>query len=334
MTKPLVLKDIARLAGVSEMTASRALRDAPDVAKATRAKIQKIATELGYVPNRIAGSLASQSVRLVGVVVPSLSSFVFPEVLSGITKGLSSGPLKPVIGVTGYDLNEEEEVIREMLSWRPSGVIVAGLEHTDAARAMLAAAACPVVEIMDVDGDPVAHCVGISHFSAGRGMAATILGKGYRKIGFIGTKMEQDYRANKRLTGFQDYLQANGLEVADLERYSGQSSIETGRELTETMLARTPDIECIYYSSDLMAVGGMMHCLSNGLSVPGDIALCGFNNLELLRGLPIELATTDAHRFEIGLKASEIILANQQSDETRPDTVVELHPVVSFGASL
>ena len=85
MGKKLLLKDIAKLAGVSEMTASRAMRGAQDVSEATRHKVEQIAREVGYVPNRIAGALASKKVNLVGVVVPSRNSSVFPEVLSGIS---------------------------------------------------------------------------------------------------------------------------------------------------------------------------------------------------------------------------------------------------------
>ena len=330
MGKRLVLKDVAQLAGVSEMTASRALRDAPDVSEATRNKVKEIANKIGYVPNRIAGALASQSVKLVGVVVPSLSSFVFPEVLSGLSKGLLESPLKPVIGVTNYDLDEEEEVIREMLSWRPSGLVVAGLEHTDASRALLAAAECPVVEIMDVDGDAVAHCVGISHIAAGREMAELVLSRGYQRIGFIGTKMPQDFRAQKRFDGFTQALNAQGAQLADQELYAGHSSMETGRMLTERMLERSRDLDCIYYSSDVMSVGGYMHCLAHGVSVPDDLALAGFNNLQILKGLPLKLATTDAHRFEIGIKSAEIILRGPGG----PLTVETLAPTISKGDSL
>ena len=330
MTKKLVLRDVAELAGVSEMTASRALRNAPDVSESTRNKVREIADRIGYVPNRIAGALASQSVKLVGVVVPSLSSFVFPEVLSGLSKGLADSRLKPVIGVTGYDLEEEEEVIREMLSWRPSGLVVAGLEHTDTSRALLSAADCPVVEIMDVDGDPVAHCVGISHRAAGRKMAQEILARGYTRIGFIGTKMPQDFRAQKRLDGFVAALQDHGLELEACELYAGQSSIENGSQLTAAMLDSTPGLQCIYYSSDVMSVGGYMHCLGQGLSVPGDLAIAGFNDLQLLRGLPLKLATTDAHRHAIGGKAAEIILAPKGNE---PATI-ELQPEISPGDSL
>ncbi|OED46354.1 LacI family DNA-binding transcriptional regulator [Leisingera sp. S232] len=334
MTKKLLLKDVAKLAGVSEMTASRALRGAPDVSEKTKAKIEGIALKHGYVPNRIAGSLSSQSVNLVAVVVPSLSSFVFPEVLSGVSAVLRDSPLKPVVGVSGYDLDEEESVIREMLSWRPSGLIAAGLEHTDATRRMLQQADCPVVEVMDVDGDPVRHCVGISHLQAGRGMAKQILSRGYRKIGFIGTKMPQDFRARKRFHGFTDGLAAQGVTLGDIEHYSGESAIQTGRQLTAQMLARSPEIDCIYYSSDVMSVGGLMHCLAAGLSVPGDIALAGFNNLQILKGLPQLLATTDACRHEIGARAAQIILKSREPGGVEGLVFDRLTPAISLGETL
>jgi LacI family gluconate utilization system Gnt-I transcriptional repressor len=335
MTSKVVLKDVARIAGVSEMTASRALRGAVDVSQKTRQKVEGIARKLGYVPNRIAGALASQRSNLVAIVVPSLGSFVFPEVLSGVSSALQDSVLKPVIGISGYDLAEEESVIREMLSWRPSGLIVAGLEHSDAARAMLASADIPVVEIMDTDGDPVSHCVGISHLQAGRGMAETIVAKGYRRVGFIGTKMPQDFRARKRLDGFTETLRAHGLTLIDQELYSGVSSVKTGRDLTQLLLGRSK-LDCLYYSSDVMAVGGYMHCLANGLSVPGDLAIAGFNNLDLLAGLPLRLATTNAFRFEIGQKAAEIIL--RQSDQSKgaqfTPEIVKLQAEIDPGQSL
>ncbi|CUI95184.1 LacI family DNA-binding transcriptional regulator [Cognatishimia activa] len=332
MTKRLNLKDVADLVGVSEMTASRALRGAPDVSEKTRLKVEEAARSIGYVPNRIAGSLSSQSVNLVAVVVPSLNSYVFPEVLSGISSVLKDSPLKPVVGVSGYDLDEEEGVIREMLSWRPSGLVVAGLEHTDNTRQMLQSAHCPVVEVMDTDGDPVGHCVGISHKEAGRAMGRQILERGFRRIGFIGTKMPQDFRAIKRLDGFCEALNEAGVSLLDQEHYSGDSTIQTGRDLTANLLARSPDLDCLYYSSDVMTVGGYMHCLAAGLSIPTDIALAGFNNLQILEGLPLSLATTDACRREIGVRAAEIILSDLANEG--PRKFEQMQPKIALGESL
>jgi len=196
--RPLTLRDVSEASGVSEMTVSRVLRNKGDVSEATRQRVQEAAKRLGYVPNKIAGALASQRVNLVAVIIPSLGNMVFPEVLSGISDVLADTSLLPVVGVTDYLPEKEEKVLFEMLSWRPSGVIIAGIEHTEASRAMLRQAGCPVVEIMDVDGEPVDSCVGISHRRAGRKMAEAIIDAGYRRIGFLGTKMPLDHRARKR----------------------------------------------------------------------------------------------------------------------------------------
>ena len=126
-TRPLTLKDVSEASGVSEMTVSRVLRNRGDVSAATREKVLAASTRLGYVPNKIAGALASQRVNLVAVIIPSLSNMVFPEVMTGISQILEDTDLQPVVGVTDYLPEKEERVLFEMLSWRPSGVIIAGL---------------------------------------------------------------------------------------------------------------------------------------------------------------------------------------------------------------
>ena len=145
--RPLTLRDVSEACGVSEMTVSRVLRNRGDVSAGTRERVLEAAKSLGYVPNQIAGSLASQRVNLVAVIIPSLSNMVFPEVLTGINEAFEHTPLQPVVGVTDYIPEKEERVLYEMLSWRPSGVIIAGLEHTDAARAMLKSAGMTLADV-------------------------------------------------------------------------------------------------------------------------------------------------------------------------------------------
>jgi LacI family gluconate utilization system Gnt-I transcriptional repressor len=334
MARRPTLKDVAELAGVSEMTASRVLRGKGEASSGTRERVHKAAAEVGYVPNRIAGSLSSRSVNLVGVVVPSISSFVFAEVLTGISQVLKSTPLQPVFGVSDYDLDTEEKVIREMLSWQPKGLVVAGLEHTDAARKMMANAGIPIVEIMDLDGEPVDMNVGLSHFRAGYETGREILKRGYRKLGFIGTKMPLDFRAAKRFDGFVKALEESGVRLQDIEKYSGSSSVLLGRQLTAQMLERSPDLDVIYYSSDTMSCGGLMHCIMNNISVPDQLALAGFNGLDLRYGMPQLTATMNAYRFEIGKKAASLILEHMTPDYTRVRQVVEYTPDLEIGDTL
>ena len=330
--RSLTLRDVSEASGVSEMTVSRVLRNRGDVSAATRERVLKAAKELGYVPNKIAGALASQRVNLVAVIIPSLSNMVFPEVLGGISEVLETTDLQPVVGVTDYLPEKEEKVLYEMLSWRPSGVIIAGLEHTDAAKAMLRNAGIPVVEIMDVDGKPVDAMVGISHRRAGREMAKAILKAGYTNIGFLGTKMPLDHRARKRFEGFTEALAKSGIEIMDQEFYSGGSALLKGREMTQAMLERTPELDFLYFSNDMIGAGGMLYLLEQGIDIPGQIGLAGFNGVELLQGLPRRLASMDACRRESGRHAAEIIAARVAGEEI--DIVVELTPKIAFGDTL
>jgi LacI family gluconate utilization system Gnt-I transcriptional repressor len=332
--RPLTLRDVSEASGVSEMTVSRVLRGRGDVSDATREKVLKAAKRLGYVPNRIAGALASSRVNLVAVIIPSLSNMVFPDVMTGISEALDGTGLQPVVGVTNYLPEKEEEVLFEMLSWRPSGVILAGLEHSDASRAMLKAADIPVVEIMDVDGEPVDAMVGISHRRAGREMARAILKAGYERIGFVGTKMPLDHRARKRFEGFTEALAKEGLEVMDQEFYEGGSALAKGRELTAGMMARTDDLDFIYYSNDLIGAGGLLWFMEQGIKVPADIGLAGFNKVELIEGLPMRLATMDSCRREIGRRAAELVAGRSDGSIAEGGQVMELTPTVLPGDTL
>jgi len=332
--RPLTLRDVSEASGVSEMTVSRVLRNRGDVSDATRQRVLEAAKRLGYVPNKIAGALASQRVNLVAVIIPSMSNMVFPEVMTGISQILEETDLQPVVGLTDYLPEKEEKVLYEMLSWRPSGVIIAGLEHSDASRAMLRASGIPVVEIMDVDGTPVDSVVGISHRRAGQQMAQAIIKAGYRRIGFLGTKMPLDHRARKRFEGFTQALAKAGIEVADQEFYSGGSALVKGREMTETLLKRTPDLDFLYYSNDKIGAGGLMYLIEQGIDIPGQVGLAGFNGLDLLKGLPRELATMDACRIEIGRRAAQIIADRVEHPDQTDPVRVALEPTITFGDTL
>ena len=332
--RPLTLRDVSEALGVSEMTVSRVLRKSGDVSEVTRKRVLAAAKELGYVPNQIAGSLASQRVNLVAVIIPSLSNMVFPEVLTGINQVFEDTPLQPVVGVTDYMPEKEERVLYEMLSWRPSGVILAGLEHSDAARAMMRNSGIPIVEVMDADGLPIDSMVGISHRRAGLEMAQAIQKQGYRNIGFMGTKMPLDHRARKRFEGFTEGLAKAGIEIRDQDFYSGGSALAKGREMTESMLERNPDLDFLYFSNDMIGAGGLLYLLDQGIDVPGQIGLAGFNDVELLQGLPRKLATMDACRLEIGRAAAQIILDRNAEDTDDEPVLRTMSPTISYGDTL
>lgn len=304
----VTLRDVARRAGVSEMTVSRVLRNAGYAAPATRERVLRAASAIGYVPNRIAGSLARKRTNLVGVLVPSMTNQVFPEVLSGVAKGLEGASLQPVFGITGYDPRVEEGLVRDMISWRPSGIAVAGLRHTAAARAMLRETSIPVAEMMDTDGRVVEFAVGLSHRRAGEIVAEHLIGKGYRSIAYVAHDYRFDFTARKRFKGFASVLNTSGLSLARTVIGREPSSPLLGRRLTSDLLDGSEPVDAIYYSNDDMAMGGLMHCLANGIRVPDSVALCGYSGFSLTYALPMQLTTVVSPRFEIGREAARYIV--------------------------
>ena len=331
---PLTLRDVSEVSGVSEMTVSRVLRNKGDVSATTRSKVLDATKSLGYVPNKIAGALASQRVNLVAVIIPSMSNMVFPEVMTGISQTLDETDLQPVVGITNYLPDREEKVLYEMLSWRPSGIIIAGLEQSEASRVMLANSGIPVVQIMDIDGDPIDAMVGISHRRAGRKMAEAILKSGYQNVGFMGTKTPLDHRARKRFEGFTQALAKQGVEISDREFYAGGSALAKGREMTETILRRSPDLDFIYYSNDMIGAGGLLHLWDKKIDIPNQVGLAGFNQVELIDGLPLRLATMDSCRFKIGQTAAQIIAVRNGLLDLALENIVEFSPKIEFGDTL
>ena len=311
--RSITLADVAAAANVSKMTASRALRGAADVSPASRDAVLRAARDLGYVGNHVAGAMSSQSSDLIGVVVPSLANIVFAEVLSGIADTLKGTRKQAVFGVTDYDTETECDVIRSMLSWKPAGLIVTGLDQSADARALLEAADLPVVQIMDLDGDPIDACVGFSQVEAGAAMARALLSEGRTRIGYLGCGLDRDTRAAKRLHGFRKALSEAGVEILAEGLKTDASTMSAGRSMTAELLRERPDLDAIYFSNDDLAAGGLFHCLAYGVSVPSKLRLAGFNGLDFVESLPAPLATTRTPRREIGATAAEIILQGSPS---------------------
>lgn len=301
------LEEVAAAAGVSKMTASRALRDAPDVSRQAREKVLRAAEGIGYLGNRLALSLSSQRTNLVAVVVPSMSNIVFPEVLSGISAGLAGSGMQAVFGISDYDSTRERDIIRDMLSWQPAAIIVTGLDQPEDTVRILRNAAIPVIQIMDLDGAPVDFNVGLSHGQAGEDMARALIAAGRRRFGYIGSALDRDLRAAKRKAGFERVLKENRFAFRNEKTDAAFSSIPLGKRLTTDLIAATPDLDCIYYTNDDMATGGLFACMELGIAVPEKTMIAGFNGLDLTGALPVRIATSHSPRRRMGEIAASLL---------------------------
>ncbi|WP_028746655.1 LacI family DNA-binding transcriptional regulator [Rhizobium mesoamericanum] len=308
----VTLSEVADAAGVGESTVSRVLRNHGSFSKKTRDRVMEAVERLGYVPNRIAGTLASAGSRLVAFVIPSLSNIVFPDVLRGASEVLEENRHQVVFSITDYDPQREEACAAAMLAWRPTAVMLAGFEHTMGTLKMLRASNCRVVELLDLDGIALDLAVGFSNRAAGRASAEFLLRRGYRRIGYVGHDLDRDTRAGKRLVGFSEILEAAGTPLVDREICAGPTSVEGGRVGLERLLTRASGLDAVYFSNDDMALGGYFHCLARGISIPSQLAIFGHNGLDIGRAMPQPLSTIRTPRVMTGKVAAQLVLTGAQ----------------------
>lgn len=322
----VTLAEVARLADVSEITVSRIMRNKGPVADRTREKVMAAVKAVGYVPNRIAGSLASADSNLIGVIIPSLSNVVFPEVLRGISAALEAPGLQAVVGVTNYSLATEERLVRSMLAWKPAAIIVAGVEHTDATRRMLQQSGVRIAELMDIDSTPIDVAVGLSHRRAGYDTGQYLLRQGYRRFGYVGHDWNSDRRAKLRYDGLVEALGESGLSIVSHAIVDGPSSTLAGRAMLADLVTRSPDIDVAVFSNDDMAVGGVFHCIAANIRLKEDLAVFGFNGLEIGQSLPVPLSTILSNRYLIGRIGVEKIIESPKrgADPIIVDTGYEI----------
>lgn len=309
----VTINEVASRAGVAAITVSRALNRPDAVSPTLRERIDSAVSELGYVPNRVAGSLASATTRVVPVIVPSLSNTVFIEVIRGVQTILEARGYQMLLGNTDYDMNREEDLVRTLLGWAPAGVIIAGLRHNRNVARMLQHWDRPVVEVMEHGRPNFDMNVGLSHERAGATMADHLLRRGYRRIGFVGTRLDADYRAGQRLEGFRQRLAEAGTPLDFVMAFDRPSTIALGSRALRRLRAEHPRADAVFFANDDLAVGAILEGQRQSIRIPDDIAIAGFNGLTLGNQVTPRLTTILSPRYRMGRRAAEMLLARLET---------------------
>lgn len=303
----ITLADVAKAAGVSPITASRALRRDRGVGEALVEKVRAAADSLGYVPDPAARALASSRSFHVAVLVPLLTNRLFVDLLEAVQSVLLPAGYQSLIGVTHYDAHEEELLLRSYMAHRPAGLILTGFERSEAGQRLVAGSGLPCVHVMEISPSPDIYCVGFSQQEAGLAITRHLLERGRRRIAFVGAQL--DARVLQRLEGFRQGMREAGAESAALEWLDPRrSSIALGGELFEALLRRHPDVDAVFFCNDDLAQGGLLAGLRLGVKVPEQVAVAGFNDLEGSDQMLPPLTTVRTPRAQIGAHAATMLL--------------------------
>lgn len=324
---------VARMAGVSPMTVSRALRNYSSVSDGARQRILEAVDHLGYVPNLTANVFSSQRSGFVAALVSSISTSNFADTLHGLTDVLDQHGLHVLLGNTDYSIDQEEELIKALLQRRPEAIVLTGGQHTERTRRLLSRPDLIVVETWDLPASPIGHVVGFSNARAATEMVYHLVARGYGRIGFIGTNTSRDVRGADRLHGYVDALKELKLcNPRIITSDAPQASFRQGGEALAQMLQQYPDTNAVLCVNDVFAVGAIVECRRRGWTVPDRIAIAGFGDFPIAEACHPRLTTVHVDCHKIGQRAGELIVNSLKSaksgDADPPLTVMMEYSII------
>lgn len=317
----ITLRDVARLAGVAPITASRALNTPDQVSAELLQRVRAAVEQTGYVPNRMAGGLASARSRLIAAIVPNLVGSVFGETIEALNDSLFDAGYQLMLGQTGYADDRQLALLEAVIGRRPDGIVVTGVVPPGPGRQRLIAAGIPVVETWDLADDPIDMLIGFSHDAIGRDVANYLMDKGHKRLAVV---QAADQRAARRTASFVAAVQARtpdggaarhasgaqgGRELVCVDDVGQQRSLAGGRAALARILAAQPDIDAVFCSSDLLALGVLMECAARGIQVPQQIAVIGFGDMPMLAQAQPALSSVRINGGQIGHLAAQMLIA-------------------------
>jgi LacI family gluconate utilization system Gnt-I transcriptional repressor len=293
----LTLIDVAKVAGVSPITVSRALHRPEVVSKEAREKVLEAVRQTGYVSNMLAGGLASNKSRLVAIFLPTIANSIFADTVQALMDRLMESGYQTLLGLTGYSAEQEEKLLEAVLGRRPDGIVLTGTLHTQSSRLRLAQSGIPVVEAWDLSEDPLDMLVGFSHESVGEATAKHLLAKGYRRFSVVTIS---DPRGLRRCNSLIAELRRQGIEEVPMQVMAPPATLEVGRQGLRQLFdqGHVPDV--VVCSSDTIAQGILAEAASRGLTVPDNLAVMGFGDLSSAAHVYPALSTVRVDGKRIG----------------------------------
>ena len=315
------LKDIARHAGVAVMTVSKALRDAPDVSVATKARIKALAQQMGYVPNSFAQGLRSQNSRIFGLIIPSITNPIFARIVFAIEDRARELGYDILLAHTHNMLEREEHGIRRLLSRRVDGLFISPVYRYEAEAKVyqeLLGRQTPVVLL----GPPAPFCktfvsIEIEELVASYNVTQHLLKLGHKRIAYFTGPAVAPW-AHERFEGYRRALREAGLEVDDKLVFQAGSTIEDGTKAALQMVNENCHATAVQAVTDLVAVGCAETLIAQGLKIPDDISVAGFGNILTAEYFRVPLTTVRQPKFRLGTAAVDAMMTLLRGQTVQP----------------
>jgi LacI family gluconate utilization system Gnt-I transcriptional repressor len=274
----------------------------------------------GYVPNRVAGGLASNRSRLVAALVPTIASPVFLETVQAITEAFDAAGYQVMLGQSGYGTEREDALLDALIGRRPDGIIVTGIVHSHEARKRLGAAGVPIVETWDLTPTPIDMLVGFSHEKVGGAVADYLHYRGSRHPAILSA---DDARAGLRIKGFVATAARHGWSSVPVDLVPTPTTLGLGRGALARILDAHPETDAVFCSSDMMALGALTEAQARGIRVPDDLRVFGFGDNNFAADTCPALSTVRIDGTAIGRQAARFVI-DRLEGRPIPHRVVDL----------
>lgn len=303
----ITIKDIAKVAGVSYATVSRALNDHPEINEETKKKIKDIARQMGYTPNAVARGLVKRNTNMIALLIPDITNPFYPEVARGVEDFARENGYCVFLCNTNWDEKNEQKYLNILKERRVDGIIIAPVSTETYDYISKDNADIPVVYIGNRVDDESASYVVIDDFKAGYIATEYLIKLGHRNIAFIGGHNRSTSHTD-RINGYKRALKENGLEtdINSIKGYSFKKESGYGTFLEMVKNRKVPT--AIVAENDIIALGIMEAAEKHGYQVPEDISIIGIDDIEFGSLPKINLTTVAQPKFEIGQKACDILL--------------------------
>lgn len=304
----VTLNAVAREAGVSAITVSRYFNQPETVSPERRERIAAVVAELGYVPNLVAGGLASARGKIVGMVIPNISGPIFANTIQGFSDTLSRHGYQLLLASSYFSTEQEENAVRAFLGWSPAALVLTSHFHSSGTEKMIAEADIPVIETWDYQPDREPMQIGFSHHEVGVSAARYLHDKGYRRIAFVQNSALGDLSALERRDGYAATVRGFGLEPWVFAPDTDRAPFEAGKQAMEALMNAAPRPDAIIFANDNLAAGGLLAGQRAGLRIPEDCAVLGFGDYPFAEMLLPSLSTIKPPALEIGVLAATRVL--------------------------
>ena len=324
--KPVSIKDVARAAGVSHSTVSRALADSPLVAAGTKQRIQLIAREMGYTPSAIARGLVTRRTATIGLVVTTIADPFIAEVVRGIEETALDSDYSVILCDSDADPERELACVRTLREKRVDAIIVTSSRVGSLYVPLLEQLGVPIVLINNQHAGRYVYSVRNDDRQGGWLAGEYLASLGHRRVAYVGGPPDA-HSSVERLEGCRAALREHGLDIPGALALPGDGRTGGGQAAVDLLLQRPPHPTAVFCYNDMTAIGALRAAKAAGLRVPGDLSLVGYDDIAFAVFVDPPLTTIAQAKRALGQRAMDLALAILDGQEETGDIVLTPHLV-------